>query len=136
MKKTYRILSKIEKNKLDFEASILGDLKKELFFLELALKNNENKLKTEAKNFGNETLVYLGGYIKDMRHINNVLKSKINQKSKEVEDQESIVKDIFIEKKKYNILENKFTQKQNDKIEKLNNIELDEVGINIWSSNR
>jgi flagellar biosynthesis chaperone FliJ len=132
MKKTYEILSKIEKNKLDQEASKLGKLKQELSILQNELKKNQDKMIKESNNYGNDTLVYLGSFIKNMRHINQNLEKMIKVKKIEVEKQEEVVKNFFIEKKKFDILYENVQKDEKIKAETEENKELDEIAKNVW----
>ena len=136
MSKNYKSLIKIIKNNLDTEASKLGKLNFELGVLNTEKNNKIKKLKNDARIVGDETLIYLAEFIKTLRGEIKMLDKLIEVKKKEVENQENIVRDIFIEKKKIELVESK-----NLEIEKINlnlkeNKEIEDISLNIWNYNK
>lgn len=135
MLKSLQTIKKINKNNLENEGYKLGALRKELFILNTSKDDLIYKLNNEAKIIGDETLIYLNQFILQMRKDIKMLGDLIILKAEEVRVQEDIVREMFTELKKIEILEHKKIEDIKTLEREKDRKELDEISQIIWKNN-
>lgn len=132
MSKGIASLIKISKNKLDQEGAILGSLKNQRAILENRKSQLQKKLKDEAVIAGDETLVYLAGFIFTIRESIQKVENEIKLLDVKISNQENVVRDLFLEKKKYDIVHQNNMNRIEDARKRNESLIQDETGMNQW----
>ena len=132
MLKSLQVIQKIAKAELDEEARKLADLNHTLMSYEYEQMDCGNRIISETLNKTEENMAYVPQFINAMRTRIKSLEGKIEEQNKLVEVQENIVREHFMNTKKYEVTIDVVKGKIEEEEKRKEQIEFDDISQRLW----
>ena len=120
------------KAELDEEARSLASLQQTLMMYEAEQRECGERIITETMDKTEQNMAYIPQFIKAMRSRIKTLDEKIKEQKKLVEAQENVVREHFMNAKKYEVTINSVQEQIDEELRLKEQIEFDDISQKLW----